>query len=120
MTLLRRQPRKAKRTGRLRCPGHLAFVRSFECAIPGCTRKPVSAAHIRGGRICGTAMKPDDTEVIPLCDFSPDAHHPEQHRIGEDAFAKKYGLDYDKIIAWLCKESDALRRYLARNRRAAA
>src|SRR5262245_52341214 len=94
--ILRRQKKRPRRTDRLRCPGHLRFVRKFHCVVPGCERLPIVAAHVRlglpAGEQGGTSMKPGDQWTFPACD-GLDSHHAEQHRIGEKSFAEKYKLD---------------------------
>lgn len=90
--LPRRIPKEAKPEKRWRSPAHLAFVRSHECCVPGCSRRPIEAAHVRTGTGGGMGMKPADYWVISLCG-SVEGHHAEQHNIGEAAFEKKYGID---------------------------
>jgi hypothetical protein len=83
---------KPRREGRLRCPAHLKFVRSFACTVYDCMERPTEAAHIRIGTDGGTSLKPSDCWVISLCA----THHAEQHR-GEASFAEKYRLDTKAI-----------------------
>src|SRR5690348_16304256 len=58
---------------------HLAFIRGCSCAV--CGARPVEAAHVRmpslkdGKRETGTAEKPSDKWVVPLCV----PHHRAQH-----------------------------------------
>lgn len=80
----------------IRCGAHLRFIRSLECSIVGrlahlCTMNErgqavIEAAHVRTGTDGGVSMKPSDCWTIPLCS----AAHQEQHRIGEEAFQKRY------------------------------
>jgi hypothetical protein len=44
---------------------------------------------VRTGTDGGQGLKPSDRWSISLCR----AHHAEQHRIGERAFEKRYGVD---------------------------
>ena len=106
MNLIRMQPKKPRRTGRLRSPGHLAWVRKCCCAVSQCYNLPVEAAHWRLGAHAGVSQKPDDDRAIPLCG----EHHKEAHRIGEETFAKKYKLDIAAILAELRRYSPPLRR----------
>lgn len=85
--------RKPRREMRIRCPGHLAWVRKFHCCVRGCKGEPVEAAHVRGSGDGGMGLKPGDNWVISLCR----EHHAEQHRVGERAFAARYGLDLEEL-----------------------
>jgi hypothetical protein len=91
--MLSRLPRriaKPKREAEQRSsPAHRAWVRRHHCSVPNCERLPIECAHVRRGSDGGTGLKPSDRFVISLCN----AHHAEQHRIGEWAFEQKYGLD---------------------------
>jgi hypothetical protein len=80
---------KTNRNNPRECPAHRAWVRGHQCCVPGCNETPIECAHVRKGTDGGTGLKPSDTWVISLCG----RHHSEQHRIGEDIFAAKYGLD---------------------------
>lgn len=89
----------------LRVPLFLQYVRGHECSVMNveCLGK-IEAAHVRTGTDGGMAMKPSDKHAIPLCH----GHHAEQHRIGEPAFEKKYGIGMLIIAAalwakWLTK-----------------
>lgn len=104
-------PKKRKRerfgtreTTQVRCPGHLQFVRLHECSISGhlhaCFGR-IEAAHCRLGTDGGMGVKPSDTWTIPLCTGA----HAEQHRIGEAAFERKYGIDMKKIATDLARTS---------------
>jgi hypothetical protein len=75
-----------------RAPRFLQYARGFQCVCSeidpsGCEGK-IQAAHIRCGTDGGIGMKPSDRFVFPACE----AHHAEQHRIGEKSFAGKYKL----------------------------
>lgn len=128
MTLPRRLRQKApKERGPLRSPGHLQFVRSRECSIPGCEGRPIEAAHVRTGTDGGMSVKPGDQWAISLCAGRwsdqgwnwVEGHHAEQHRIGEQAFEKKYGIDMKARAREFAAASDPLKRYFARKARAA-
>lgn len=76
----------------IRAPRFLQYARGFQCVCSeidpsGCEGK-IQAAHIRCGTDGGIGMKPSDRYVFPACE----AHHAEQHRIGEKSFAGKYKL----------------------------
>jgi hypothetical protein len=50
-------------------------------------------AHVRHETDGGTAVKPHDWWGISLCHI----HHDEQHRMGEPAFEKKYGINMKQL-----------------------
>lgn len=75
-------------------PRHRAFVRRFNCCVPGCVAGPIEFAHIRlGAQGNGVGIKPHDAHGISLCSD----HHREAHQKGEATFAKKYGIDLQKL-----------------------
>lgn len=74
-------------------PRHRRFVRSHHCCVPACFEGPVVFAHFRTAANSGTGMKPHDRYGISLCD----AHHKEQHQIGQAAFEKKYGISMEDL-----------------------
>ena len=104
-----RQTKKPKRDTRWRSQAHLSFVRSFQCAMPGCTEQPIEAAHVRLGSGAGMGQKPDDHRVTPLCKH----HHSSQHVQGEATFWRAYevlsGQTVDDLLDALCKESPKAR-----------
>ena len=71
------------------CPAHRAWIRKHGCSVPGCNLLPIECAHVRRGGDGGMGLKPSDARTISLCS----RHHAEQHRIGEQAFEKRYGVD---------------------------
>ena len=70
-------------------PAHRAWVRKHGCSVPACHHLPIECAHVRRGTDGGIGLKPSDAWCISLCS----QHHAEQHRIGEMAFEKCYGVD---------------------------
>jgi len=118
--MLRKQPKKPRRSARLRCPAHLAWVRRTYLCVAGnkvnwwCEGQ-IQAAHWRLGAHAGTGQKPNDDRVLPLCE----RHHAEAHRIGEDTFAKRYNLDIPSILAELQRLSEPLRRLRMKMRKTA-
>src|SRR3546814_3660967 len=63
---------RKRREMRLRCPAHLAFVRSHACCVPNCNLHDIhgfttEAAHVRTGTDGGTGLKPGDNWTISLC-----------------------------------------------------
>ena len=113
MTLPPRLPKKKRREQQLRCPAHLAWVRSHYCCVPDCRRQPVVAAHVR---TAGKSLKAGDDETISLCATSIDGnmlsegHHEEQHRLGIPAFERKYRLDMRALAMEFASRSPALKR----------
>lgn len=90
--LPRRIAKPAKRASRWKSPAHCNFVRSHECCVPGCTRRPIEVAHVRIKSGAGMGQKPDDWDTISLCG-GVDGHHAEQHLIGETSFERRHGID---------------------------
>ena len=90
--LPRRITREKNRTERWKSPAHLTFVRSHECIVPGCTRRPIEVMHVRRGSDAAMGRKPSDFFTVSGCG-GPDGHHAEQHRLGEQSFEKKHGID---------------------------
>jgi len=112
----RKRPKMGLREeARIRCLGHLKWLRGFVCAIgpvhcvvPRRLEKPwlecggkVQAAHVRTGTDGAMGEKPSDCWAIPLCAV----HHREQHDIGEPAFEKRYGFDMKAVARELWKVS---------------
>ena len=87
-----RLPQRIERPRRARevrsCPAHRAWVRRHRCCVPDCDCLPIECAHVRSGTDGGQGLKPSDCWTISLCQ----KHHAEQHRIGETAFEKRYGI----------------------------
>jgi hypothetical protein len=89
----------------IRCPGHLRFIRSLECAISGknghvCSG-PIVACHYRLNGNGGTGMKCGDDRTWPGCDGA----HAEQHRIGEPAFEAQYKIQLGPLCEALWQAS---------------
>lgn len=108
-----KRQKEAKPEGRWKSSTHLAFVRSFCCAIPGCQGVPVEAAHVRNGSDAGMGRKPSDYYAAPLCK----GHHAQQHNQGETTFWDTYqrasGQSVADLIAALCKASPKAREIMA-------
>jgi hypothetical protein len=78
---------------------HLQFVRNHHCVVSGCWKTP-QANHIvfeGQGRI---GSKVADYQAAPFC-FG---HHEQYHRIGREAFERKYGLNLAQIVIDLLSE----------------
>lgn len=91
MELRQRQPR-------IEDKAFLAFVRQHRCLSCGCA-PPVQAAHLRGPclelgkRQTGKGEKPSDRWALPLC---PDCHLDKNyslHRMGEQRFFARIGIN---------------------------
>jgi hypothetical protein len=85
----------------VRCAEHLTWIRSHSCCIDGCTRRPVTAHHVRVGTNGGAGMKPSDLWCVPLCN----QHHAEHHRIGWQTFEAKYDIDLRYLASHLAATS---------------
>lgn len=86
----------------IRSPGHLKYVRGFECSVGWASCEgPIEAAHVRTGTDGGTAVKPGDNWTIPLCS----RHHAIQHQIGESRFENDYAIDMKAIAKALWDKS---------------
>lgn len=96
--LPRRITREKNRTERFKSQAHLSFVRSHECIVPGCNRRPIEVMHVRRGSDAGMGRKPSDFFTVSGCG-GVEGHHAEQHRIGEQSFEKKHGIDLLALAA---------------------
>jgi hypothetical protein len=61
----------------------------------------VDFAHLRSAANAGAGQTPHDIFGVSLCRV----HHDEQHRIGADAFNKKYGIDLWAMAAEFARRS---------------
>src|ERR1039458_5666112 len=96
-----RKKRFEPRRGPDRCPEYLAWIRMLPCTV--CMRLSggatvIEAAHtnVLGPR--GLGQKTSDFSAIPLCS----AHHRENpdsyHRLGENGFSHKHGIDLKEFV----------------------
>lgn len=95
----RKPPAKARqsaRRGPVRDPKYLAWIRTLPSIVSG--RTPCDACHT--GTDGGMSMKASDYSCVPMTR----AEHEEYHRIGREAFARRYGLDFAGIAARLRAE----------------
>ncbi len=109
----KRQRANIRPPERVRCKGHLQWVRGHECSIAGkkghiCSRR-IQAAHVRTGTDGGMAIKPGDNWSLPMCLEAHDL----QHAIGEAAFERKFGISMKLIAAFLWRRSPHRRKYEA-------
>ena len=100
--LIRKLPKRPKRTERFRSPRHRAFVRGHACVICD-AEAPIECAHYSLGSNSGMAQKADDWRCIPLC---KDCHQ-RQHTQGERTFWQ--GKDPLAIIEALIRTSPVRR-----------
>lgn len=87
----------------IRCQGHLAWVRTFECAIARshiCEGR-MEAHHVRLGTHTGIGQKPDDSTAVPLCS----AAHKMLHDIGAQTFERRHALTLTSLAAALWQKS---------------
>lgn len=113
--MIRLKKRERPRFGTLRAaprefPRHRKFVRSHECVVLSVGGEIAwedachgfgECAHYRTAENSGVGLKPADWHCFPACA----KHHQEQHRIGQPAFERKYGLKLDEICAELARRS---------------
>lgn len=100
----RRKPEKLRlrEAPQIRNASHLKWIRGHECSVKGvsCFGR-IEAAHVRTGTDGALSVKPSDCWTIPLCSF----HHADQHRAGEAAFQRIFGIDMKKIAAEMWRAS---------------
>lgn len=112
--MLRKKPKV--RSGIMRAPKrefprHRAFVRRHVCSVKDCANGTIECAHVRTGTDGGKSQKPSDWWTLPLCGPAwvegvlVEGHHREQHRIGEPAFERKYGIDMKAIAREFARQS---------------
>jgi hypothetical protein len=82
-------------------PRHRRWVKAHGCCVPGCAAHSVDFAHLRSAANAGTGQTPHDIFGVSLCRV----HHDEQHRIGADAFGKKYRIDLWALAAEFARRS---------------
>ena len=109
------QKKPAKVSTMIRCPGHLVWLRGFQCIVRGCKNEPaVEAAHVRVGTDGGTGMKPSDIWAVPVCR----THHRfgayAIHTIGERQFEREFRLDLRALAQEFAAKSPALARQRAK------
>lgn len=112
----RTRPKMGLRTSdRVRSDGHLAWLRNTRECLAAVGRDPcggkMHAHHVRHANNAGTALKPPDSDAVPLCDF----HHRRLHDGGVDWFQKFYGVDLDKAKDDCWHESPHRRKHEAAN-----
>lgn len=112
--LAKRKKQRFKESPRTEYPRHRKFVRQHECIVPGCAANratfiPIEACHVRLNlppetpewARGGISRKPHDAFCFSGCSV----HHAEQHRIGEQSFARKYGVNPLKEALDLARHS---------------
>ncbi len=93
-------PRRARRRGRrgpARDESYKAFVRRQICCC-GCGRGPCDAAHT--GVDGGMALKANDYSCVPLFWLC----HRRYHQIGNAAFERECGIDFEYVCEGLFTE----------------
>lgn len=85
----RLKPDHFKPKAKTRSRAHCDWVRGHYCSVPGCQLMPIEVAHVRCGTGGGMGLKPSDAFVLSLCR----EHHAEQHRIGEQSFEQRHGIN---------------------------
>lgn len=94
---IKRKPRRPKPGDD---PKYLRWIREQPCVIGGCVEwfaLGVEAAHFGRRSI---ALKPPDSQVLPLCPWhhrvGPWAHH---HLGSDNLFEQAHGINIDELIA---------------------
>jgi hypothetical protein len=82
-------------------PRHRRWVKAHGCCVPGCGAPSVDFAHLRSAGNAGIGMTPHDVFGVSLCRV----HHDEQHRLGTEAFGKKYRIDLWALAAEFARRS---------------
>jgi hypothetical protein len=82
-------------------PRHRRWVRSHGCCVLDCGGREIDFAHLRSAANAGIGMTPHDIFGVSLCRV----HHDEQHRLGADAFGRKYGIDLWALAAEFARRS---------------
>jgi hypothetical protein len=102
---LRSRPRE-RRQRRVTDPGHLAYVASLPCCVPGCGRR-ATVHHLRClGSSAAAGRRSGDDETVPLCH----EHHQGDtgvEAIGERKFWPMHGIVPLVLAARLRAESRA-------------
>src|SRR5947209_15556284 len=98
---LKRPKMAAREAIRKVWPRHRRWVRSHGCCVPECRAVSVDFAHLRSAANAGAGQIPHDIFGVSLCRL----HHDEQHRIGADAFNKKYEIDLWALAAEFARRS---------------
>lgn len=110
----KREPMGLREPAWWRSNRHRAHVRRFECILAHvightCVGKPVCAHDREETDGCGSE-KPSDFNCFPACDdLHGNGAHPEQHRLGERAFQRKYGVSIKSWVAAINKSSPCRR-----------
>ncbi len=93
---VRRSPRRRRQNGIVRDWRYLAAIRTLPSIVSGLT--PCEACHT--GSDGGMGIKASDLSCVPLTWFE----HREYHRIGKEAFERKYNLDLAAVVRFLNSE----------------
>jgi hypothetical protein len=80
----------------MKSPKHLEWIRSLKCVVHGCRHTQCQAHHVRDAANAGTAIKPGDEWVVPLCY----PHHAELHLKGVRTFERHHKVDLRERAEW--------------------
>jgi hypothetical protein len=83
-----------------RSPAHRKWVRGHACSACG-SLVAIECAHVRGGTDGGMGIKPSDRFCISLCKSC----HSDQHRMGEETFAKLWDINLNDMADEFFKKS---------------
>ena len=94
---MRFQPRR----GPDRSPEYLAWIRTLGCVV--CSRVSggatvIEAAHTNVLGLRGIGQKTSDFSAIPLCAGHHRDNPDSYHRLGEQGFSRKHGLDLQDLV----------------------
>jgi hypothetical protein len=104
--LIRRKPflypRRKRRRGPERSPAYLTWIRTLGCVVCGRGAREftrIDAAHttVLGPR--GLGQKSSDFSAIPLCSWDHLAGPDSYHRLGEQRFAERHGINLQKLVS---------------------
>ena len=89
------KPRRVERRGPPRDSCYRAWVRTLPCAACG-SRWQIEAAHT--GSEGGMSQKASDYSCVPLCRICHTVGRTAYHRIGKEAFERKWGIDFAEWV----------------------
>jgi hypothetical protein len=98
--MIRKLPKKQKRSTRFRSQRHCSHIRQHACAACDAD-SPIEVAHYRLGSGAGMGQRPHDWSAAPLCRDC----HSLQHSRGERTFWQEAGKDPLAVIEALIRTS---------------
>ena len=83
------------------CHQHRYRLRGHRCCVSKCRSLCVDFAHLCSAANPASGQTPHAIFGVSLCRF----HHDEQHRLGAEAFGRKYGIDLWALAAEFARRS---------------